>query len=273
MKTPAGIYARAVRSSLRRSSADSLPRTELQTTTAIDPDDLAAYSRVCGYALGNALPPTYPHVLAFADALRIQTDPAFPFPAVGTVHVSQEVTVHRAIAVTETLELRTAAVDLRPHPRGRQYDMVTTASVAGEDVWEGRSTYLRRESSTASSGDASSERPTPPEATAVWRLPADLGRRYAAVSGDRNPIHLYRATARIFGFRRQIAHGMWTFAACLATLEGRLPSPYSVRAEFKRPVFLPGKVDFAASPSATGWEFSLHHHSRPRPHLLGRVTK
>ena len=24
-----------------------------------------------------------------------------------------------------------------------------------------------------------------------WKLPGDLGRRYAAVSGDHNPIHLY----------------------------------------------------------------------------------
>lgn len=270
MKTPTSLYARALRSSARRPATEVLPEAELQTTTGIDRADLAAYSRVCGFALTDVLPPTFPHVLAFADALRIQADPRFPFPAIGTVHLAQDIAVHRPIHVAETLALRTKAVDLRPHPRGRQYNMVTTASVDGEDVWEGRSTYLHRESSTAHR--ATTEQPNLPKATAVWRLPADLGRRYAAVSGDRNPIHLYRATARLFGFRRQIAHGMWTFAACLAALEGRLPDAYTARAEFKRPVFLPSKTDYAANPSENGWEFALHEHNRSHPHLFGHVT-
>lgn len=270
MKTPTGLYARAVRSSLRRPGTEALPEAELQTTTSIDHADLAAYSRVCGFTLTGVLPPTFPHVLAFADALRVQTDPRFPFPAMGTVHVAQNIAVLRPIDSAETLTIRTTAADLRPHPRGLQYDMITTASVDGERVWEGRSTYLHRESSTAHR--ATTEQPSHPTATALWRLPADLGRRYAAVSGDRNPIHLYRATARLFGFKRQIAHGMWTFAACLAALEGRLPDAYTAHAEFKRPVLLPGKADFAAQASESGWEFVVHEHDRSHAHLFGHVT-
>ena len=57
-----------------------------------------------------------------------------------------------------------------------------------------------------------------------WRLPGDLGRRYAAVSGDRNPIHLYALTAKAFGFPRQIAHGMWSKARCLAASRTGCPT-------------------------------------------------
>ncbi|MEU6349804.1 MaoC/PaaZ C-terminal domain-containing protein [Streptomyces sp. NPDC047072] len=92
--------------------------------------------------------------------------------------------------------------------------------------------------------------PTEPEAhaplpaMAEWRLAGDIGRRYAAASGDRNPIHLYPLTARLFGFPRAIAHGMWTVARCLAA--HGTPEAALVRAEFKAPVLLPGTVTYAA---------------------------
>lgn len=285
----ATLYARAIRSSLRKSAATDLPTTELtRPAAAVGERHLAAYARICGFGLSDLLPTTYPHILGFSRALELQTDQQFPFPAIGTVHVAQEVTVRRPITVTDRPALRVFASHLRPHARGQQYDMVTVASVDGEDVWTGRSTYLHRTSnSTAQSQDVADKSPDngpnkadvgadqtgdAPEATAVWRLPADLGRRYGAVSGDRNPIHLYRATARLFGFKRQIIHGMWTFAACAAAIEDRLPDAYTIRADFKRPIFLPGKVGFSAAESDTGWEFSVRDLTRKRPHLVGQLS-
>ena len=47
---------------------------------------------------------------------------------------------------------------------------------------------------------------------ARWPLPAGAGRRYARVSGDYNPIHLWPWTARPFGFRAPILHGYATAA-------------------------------------------------------------
>ena len=78
-----------------------------------------------------------------------------------------------------------------------------------------------------------------------WKLPADLGRTYAGVSGDHNPIHLYPLTAKALGFPRQIAHGMWTLARSIAAIENRLPDAVTVEVAFKKPVFLPGTVAFA----------------------------
>lgn len=277
------LYARAIRASLRPSGSSDLPGSE-RVVRHVEPDleRLAAYARVCGFGVGDVLPPTYPHILAFPQSLEIQTDPRFPFPAIGTVHVTQQLTVHRPIAVTEPLSLRTFATDLRPHARGRQYDVVTIASVGRHEVWTGRSTYLHRSPGSAVRSDnspTSGVRPAepdksaaPPEPTAVWRLGADLGRRYASVSGDRNPIHLYRASARLFGFKRQIVHGMWTFAACLAAMGGRLPDAYTVRADFKRPIYLPGQTDFSTIASEDGWHFAVHEHAGPRPHMRGHLS-
>jgi acyl dehydratase len=92
------------------------------------------------------------------------------------------------------------------------------------------------------------------------------------VSGDHNPIHLYALTAKAFGFRRQIAHGMWSKARCLAALDGRLPDAVRVEAAFKKPVLLPGQVAFGSARSGDGYAFSLTDPRSGAPHLLGRST-
>jgi acyl dehydratase len=99
-----------------------------------------------------------------------------------------------------------------------------------------------------------------------WQLAADIGRRYGAASGDRNPIHLHALTARLFGFPRAIAHGMWTVARCLAA--HGTPQAVRVRAEFRAPVLLPGTVLFAAD----GRRFELRGPGEAgRVHVSGRV--
>ena len=72
-------------------------------------------------------------------------------------------------------------------------------------------------------GEETTREPEDVPASAEWKLGGDLGRRYAAVSGDRNPIHMHALTAKPLGFPAAIAHGMWTKARCLAALESRLP--------------------------------------------------
>ncbi|MFF3615990.1 MaoC/PaaZ C-terminal domain-containing protein [Streptomyces sp. NPDC002580] len=110
---------------------------------------------------------------------------------------------------------------------------------------------------------ASSEERRPLPALREWHLAADTGRRYGAVSGDRNPIHLHPLTARLFGFPHAIAHGMWTVARCLA--EYGPPESVGVRAEFRAPVALPGTATYAAR----GASFELR--TGDRVHVTGDV--
>jgi acyl dehydratase len=193
-----------------RRRAIALPNTELPDIklvlrqVRVDVGHLAAYARVCGFGLRDELPPTYPHVLAFPLAMRLMTDGSFPFSMIGLVHVGNTITQVRPLRLDEAFTLRVRAADLREHDRGRQFDMIHEASVDTEPVWREVSTYLRR-SGPGSSRKAGrkperKDRPTLPEPAAVWRVGDDIGRRYAAVSGDRNPIHLHALTARAFGF-------------------------------------------------------------------------
>jgi len=204
-----------------------------------------SYCRVCGFEPSDTLPPTYPHILAFPLHLALMTDSSFPFPAIGLVHISNEITQHRPISAGETLALKVWATPLQPHSRGRQFAVRTEASVGGEVVWEEVSTNLKRGGGSGRAPQRETAEPLPP--TDTWTLPGDLGRRYASVSGDFNPIHIHPLTARLFGFPSAIAHGMWTKARCLAALSGRLPDAFSVEVSFRKPILLPATVEFASA--------------------------
>jgi hypothetical protein len=255
-----------------RKSGDTLPDLTLaRHDVAIDRDRLAAYNQVCGFPLKETLPLTYPHILAFGLHMAIMTDASFPFPAVGTVHLANSITAHRAISAGERLQVTAHPENLRPHPKGRVFDIVTHVHSAGEPVWEETTTLLR-----LGHGDPDAEAgmtfETVPASGTEWNLAGDLGRRYAGVSGDHNPIHLYGLTAKAFGFPRQIVHGMWSKARCLAALDGRLPDAVRVDATFKKPILLPGSVAFGSARSGSSYTFSLTSPKSGAPHLLGRTS-
>ena len=199
--------------------SDEVPElTLVLQDVGVDRDRLVAYDRVCKFPLRDQLPATYPHMLAFPLQLSLMTDPSFPFAPLGLVHVSNRVEQHRPLDAAERLRLNVWASPLESHPSGTQVTLCSEARVDEELlVWEERSAYLKRAGSTGG-GSAGRERRGDEElpVTATWRLPGDLGRRYAAVSGDLNPIHIHPLSARLFGFPTAIAHGMWTKARCLA---------------------------------------------------------
>ena len=250
-----------------------LPDDEL-VLREVDPDRdrLVSYDRVCGFPLRDVLPPTYPHLLAFPLSMELMTGSEFPFPVVGLVHVGNRIEHRRPLGVDERLEMRVRTEDLRPHDRGTQFEVVAEARAGGDVAWLSRSTYLHREGNGSSGKDGKGERPEPPRPQAVWRLPGDVGRRYAEVSGDRNPIHLHPLSARLFGMPGMIAHGMWLKARCLAALEALLPESFEVDVRFKLPVVIPGKASFASWPEDGGRAFALHDGANEKPHLSGAFS-
>ncbi|WP_375477824.1 MaoC/PaaZ C-terminal domain-containing protein [uncultured Jatrophihabitans sp.] len=268
------LYAKAAATApLHR--GDTLPDSSYTLADqAIDPAHLVAYQRVCGFGVSDVLPPTYLHVLAFPLSVALMTEQAFPFPLVGLVHVANSITVTRPVRSAARMSFRVHAANLRPHAAGRQLDLLAEATVDGELVWSAVSTYLRRGKPPAGTAKKERQNPTPaPPAGAVAqvRAPGDIGRRYGDVSGDRNPIHLHKLSARLFGFPSAIAHGMWLKARTLAALQGRLPDAYTADVAFKLPVLLPATVLIGAEQKADGWSLDVRSRSG-KPHLTGAVT-
>ncbi|MFI8926698.1 MaoC/PaaZ C-terminal domain-containing protein [Streptomyces sp. NPDC053474] len=238
-----------------------------QGRARIAPGRVDAYRRICGFApTGATVPLPYPHVLAFPLTTRLLAARAFPLPLLGLVHTSIEVVRHRAPRLTDELDLTAYVERLTPHHRGTEATVALEAAVAGTVLWESRSTYLARHRTPTTAPGRSPGAEPPLPTGARWHLAAGLGRRYGAVSGDRNPIHLHPLTARPFGFPRAIAHGMWTFARCLAEYGLDDTEPVRVTAGFRAPVLLPATVTYGRR----GQDFELRD-SAGRPHLRGRV--
>ncbi len=240
---------------------------------AVDQQHLERYLDVCEFARTDVLPATYPHMAAFGLHMALMTDTSFPFAPMGLVHLRNRITQHRALTTADVFDVEVRAADLRPHPKGRLVDLITTVTSEGDVVWEEVTTLFSR-----GKGGANETTPAPldgveaPQGVVHWRLGGDLGRRYGAVSGDRNPIHLYPITAKAFGFPRNIAHGMWTKARCLAALQNRLPAAFSVDVEFKKPILLPGTVVFGYDVAGSDITFGVKAQRKNATHLTGRVN-
>jgi acyl dehydratase len=238
-------------------------------------EDVAAYAKVCGFALRDNLPPTYPHMLAFPLHMAVMSDGSFPFGAVGLVHVENSIAQRRPIGIEEEMTIRVRPTKLQQHPKGRTFSLETEVLLNGDVVWESTSTMLRR--GRGSNGDPPKQEKgfdsldADAPAGAEWKLPDDLGRRYAGVSGDRNPIHMHSLTAKPLGFPGAIAHGMWTKARALAQLESELPDSFEVDVRFRKPILLPARVVFAEQDAGEKILFAVRGAKQGTPHLDGRV--
>lgn len=265
----------------RKPAGTTLPaRTVVVLDHEQDAARLAAYDRVCGFTMTDAVPATWLHVLTFPLQTALMAAPDFPFPLAGLVHLANDLTLHRPVTLRDRLRLHVSADSLAEHRRGHRFDLVGEVYTGDELVWSGRSTYLARDgrprpegASAAADHARPDDRPALPPPGQLWRLPAGLGRAYAKVSGDVNPIHLNPLAARAFGFPRPLVHGMWTHARALAALGGRLPPTYGVEVSFTKPLLLPGTATFGVGPTASGWRFAVADRAGEKAYLLGEVHR
>jgi hypothetical protein len=206
--------------------------------------------------------------------LDLMSDPSFPYKPMGIVHLSNTITQKQPIPIHAEPAIRVHSTPERPHPKGTVFDVISEVFVDHELVWSDLTTLLSR-----SAGDPSAHADLLPDPVlspnAWWELRGNLGRRYAAASGDRNPIHLFKLTAQAFGFPRQIAHGMWAKAAALASIQraGLLPDAFTVRVDFRKPLLLPSRVQFGFEQSGKTVDFALYDESHEVTHLIGQLQE
>jgi acyl dehydratase len=243
-----------------------------------------AYNRICGVRDSSYLPIAYPHMLAAPLHLSILATRAFPVRALGLVHVANQIVQHRVVRPDEPGDLRVWVAGHRVTERGQEFDFHSELRVSDAIVWEETSAYLaRRRSRSVAARDAAlrgqransdSLDPDGPSKSVSFRVPANIGRRYARISGDFNPIHLSKFTAKPFGFGRAIAHGMWTLARCAAELERELLSaPCELSVTFKLPILLPAWVLLQHWRRDDGFGLSLRDAHAARAHLVGRLRR
>ncbi len=252
----------------------TLPNRAVQLDgLTVDPDHLAAYCRATGLRFGDALPLTYPFVLTFPLAMQLVVARDFPFVAVGAVHAQNLIERSRDISVSEPLDIHTHIENLREHPKGLLVDAVSEIKVGRELVWRQVTTFLHQQRTSLSGGPKPEPKPdeVPPPPLRTLRVEQKMITRYAAASGDHNPIHTSGLGAKAFGFPKPIAHGMWSAAAVLGAIEGRIPGKVEYSVKFGKPILLPATVNVYADQVATGWDVALRHPKKGFPHLTGTL--
>lgn len=255
---------------------DRLPdRTLTVDDVAIDRANVAAYAAITGLRYGDTVPLTYPFVLTYPAVMELVTGFDFPFAAIGAVHTENRIIRHRPIAVTDTVGISTHAENLREHRKGLLVDVVSRVSVGNEPAWDQVTTFLHQQHTSLSDepGPEPPKAPKPSPPDAILRITPRQIRRYASIGADHNPIHTSRLGARLFGFPKPIAHGMFSAAAVLTNIAGQLPDAVSYTVKFGKPVFLPSSLGLYVDRVAQGWDITLRDMAKGHPHLTGSVRE
>ncbi|WP_186628579.1 MaoC/PaaZ C-terminal domain-containing protein [Rhodococcus sp. BP22] len=270
------IYTAAARGVLPflGSKSSSVPSTEFELRgLRVDPDNLAGYCRATGLRFGDILPITYPFTLVFPTVMKLMVSKGFPFAAIGSVHAENVIEAFRPISASEPLDIRVHAENLREHRKGLLVDLISEVSVGRELVWKQTSSFLSLQK-TSLSGELREAPPAdevPPPPTRTLRVDQKTISKYASISGDRNPIHVSTLGAKAFGFPKTIAHGMWSAAAALQIIEGRIPEKVTYSVRFGKPIVLPATMNLYAESVGTGWDLSLLNPKKGYPHLTATL--
>jgi acyl dehydratase len=269
-------YLKAVKAK-DKPNADKLPGiTIIKKEVTIDKAHLAAYQSVCKFQKSDELSATYLHILVHTLYMELLTQEDFPFALLGLVHLKNTITYYEKVTSKDKLDFHVYFGEMGTHSKGKVIPIITKIYCKEKLVWEETAENLKR----VSSGESGEKVKTKIEddvltgGSEIWKLPSDLGRAYAKVSGDYNPIHLYAITAKMFGFQRHIIHGMWTKARALASLEKYIQDkPYRITAEFKLPLFLPGTVRFTYNTKNNDKEipYEVRDARSLKPHVKGKV--
>ena len=248
-----------------------LPQVEYVVDSfKVDQKHLKAYNEVCGFKNNGYIPAIYLAVLSQSLQMHMMTQEAFPFAILGLVHIRNQIKQTRKVGVNEQLTLSCQFGELQAHDKGVEFDFITTAKVGNEVVMEGTTTYLARQKTEAKAVSKTAEKKALAYAVnAEWNVSENTGRRYALTSGDFNLIHIHAITAKAFGFKQAIAHGMWSKAKALASLS--LPEAYEADVQFKLPMYLPSTVEFLTAQTGQNTEFLIQNSKNKKPHVTGSV--
>lgn len=267
----------ALRSSSKKNVAvDAMPAvTYVRPRVVVNGRHVAAYAKVCGFTQAHGVPITYLFTQAFPLAMMLFGSKACPWPAMGIVHLSNRIEQMARINAGDELRIELSTGALYAHDKGQVFMLHFRAYHGDALVWQNDMTALRMGVKNPRGPKYESQLSD----TVVLSHQADffaaagIGRRYGRVSGDINPIHLTALTAKLLGFRKAIAHGMWTKARALATLMPREEvTKAEVLVDFKTPLFLPAKASLWSSRHERGATFEVRNAKGDKPHLRGRIT-
>jgi hypothetical protein len=270
-----------------------------------DAQKVLDYKRVCGFSSPDRIDPnqseskttdpvtpipaTYLQTLFIGLLGKFITTSHFPITPMGLIQVGQSFEQTRAVTTDEILDLSCQLHGMTKTAKGIHTQFLLKVLSGKEIVWQGISTFFTRSKNKPPKKKLNEKKEDCLEIKETIAVPRDTGLKYAGVSGDYNPHHLYGFTARMIGFKQPIAHGMWSLARAMASLENRFGTHYPLKADaaFKLPIFMPAVITLGHEPAETlpadspamdiesdetRINFELRDKAKGLPHLKGQFA-
>ena len=231
----------------------TLPQRIYTKTLNVDNKHYAAFCQEVDWPASEHAHPLYLQMLSLPLQMQCLLDKQSPFPLLGLIHAANKVWVLDHCDLSEPFECRVRFHEVRPHNRGWEVDVMLEALQAGNIVYRAVSSYLVKVKAVhvaplGAKNDLHDDCDLENRAL-IGEISAasNTGRRYAKLSGDYNPIHLSAISAKAFGFKRPIAHGMWTLSRAVSVFVSHQEHAQSttlkeIYCRFKKPVFLPADI-------------------------------
>lgn len=246
-----------------------------------DSQALNQYLSVLNLEKGDTLPILYPHVMAGSMHMHMLSHKAFPIRLLGSLHLKNRIVQHKAIADDAVMDIVSEITQYRLVEKGVEFDFTTDVIVGGEKVWEETSTYFKMgrfggKENPSSEKSFELDSLSDAQQSGSWHVPNNRGKRYAKITGDYNPIHMSPLAAKLFGFKRDIAHGFGVLAEAIEysgaiAQAGGLEKTLQVDVVFKGPVFLDSQVTVKQNKQQDANRFDVFCGNNPKPSICGAV--
>lgn len=216
----------------------------------IDENHLQRYRELCGYSqYDTSVPLCYVETLFIKPLIALVSSAKFCLSPLGLIHIRQTVKqTGTLLSVKSKLVLGVEVKQYRQSDRGVEVDIFLQAKNGenGPVVWEGTTTLLSRAGNYKGKPKPNKESRDNYQHTGEVSVASNCGIQFARLTGDWNPHHLCTLSAWLLGYKKPIAHGMWTLARAIAYIEKEqeleFDGRHEVVCEFKRPLYMPSSV-------------------------------
>lgn len=255
------------------------PHIELTWVDAkINKRHMHRYQNLCQLPKSDAAPLLYPHVLMGSMHLALLSHEAFPMSVFGGLHLHTETIQHRAMRLGESYNIHASIKRYRIVRQGFEFDIDTQVKQADKVVWESRNVYLLPGKYDFDENKLiQPKRQKTLEDTATlgqFNIPRLIGKRYAILTGDINPIHMNRLAAIALGQKQDIAHAMWALGTTLGKMqELETGEELYLSASFKGPLFIGKLLNIKGHSGKMRGAFDLYCGDNQRPSICAVVRK
>lgn len=236
-----------------------------------EPEHLAGFNKVIEWQ-GSAFPATYFQVATFPLALKLLCHKQFPFRALGIIHLSNTIQQFSMIPEAAPLTLTCEIGNFVRHKKGMTFDICSKVFLDDKTLWQAVATNLVRQNNVSAVKSTPHGEVMRGENTENLVFSHDIGRIYGKTSKDLNPIHLWPLTAKLFGFKRPIAHGMYSLARCASILLPVNCNEYEIAVNFIKPIYLPNEIQLNWSNNSGKKDFVMTGLKDNLLHLKGQLA-